>query len=63
MTTTDQTPDDEMTVTQVARLLGMRYHKARDAMLTGKMGETKYPPLTVKRSEVLKYKRKRDANR
>lgn len=55
-TTKPESPDDDVSVTEVAILLGLRYHKARDAMLQGKMGEAKYAPLTVKRREVMKFR-------
>lgn len=54
-----ETPDDDLTVTQVAALLRRRYHKARDLMLLGKLGETQYAghTLTVKRSAVTAFQK------
>lgn len=51
-------PSDWMSVTEVARYLKKRYHKARDLMLQGKVGETRYENghLQVKSTEVRAYR-------
>jgi hypothetical protein len=39
--------EEWLTVTQVARLLKTRYHKARDLILLGTFGESKYAGRTL----------------
>lgn len=40
-------PDGWLTVMKVAIRLGKRYHKARDLMLSGKLGEPRYDGRTL----------------
>jgi hypothetical protein len=49
-----------MSVTEVARYLKKRYHKARDLMLQGKLGETRYEGghLQARSTEVRAYRAK-----
>lgn len=53
-------PSDWMDVTEVARYLKKRYHKARDLILQGKLGESKRDghKLSVKSTEVRAYRAK-----
>lgn len=52
--------EEWLTVTQVARLLKKRYHKARDLILLGTFGESKYAGRTLlaRGKEVRAYARK-----
>lgn len=50
-----------MTVTEVAIFLGLRYSKARDRMLAGRLGQPEYTgrTLTVPRKDVEAFKARR----
>ena len=56
--------DVRLTVTQVALRLRKRYHKARDLMLTGKLGKPEYQgrTLTVPESGVRAYEQVRTSD-
>jgi excisionase family DNA binding protein len=51
---------DLQSVTQVAALLGLRYAKARDAILQGKLGAIHWrgPRMLIPKNQVLEYQRR-----